>query len=68
MSEEDAKPGDGEKKENGLGTEGTIPADPRGVGIGEGEANTFEPEEDPEAAPDPAARGEDAGEGFEGHS
>ncbi len=67
MSDESGTPGGGEEKENGLGTEGTIPADPRGVGLGAGEPNTFEPEEDPEAAPDPSAA-DDAGTGFSGHS
>ncbi|HEY8589649.1 MAG TPA: hypothetical protein VIL55_08865 [Naasia sp.] len=30
--------------------DGSIPSGPTGVGIGSGEATTFEPEEDPEAA------------------
>lgn len=45
------------KKPDGLGTDGTIPNEPGGVGVGAGEATTFEPEEDPEAA---ANRDEDA--------
>lgn len=37
--------------DDGRGTEGTIPDAPDGVGVGvSGEKNTFEPEEDPEAA------------------
>jgi len=34
----------------GLGSQGTIPAEPGSAGIGAGEPTTFEPEEDPEAA------------------
>jgi hypothetical protein len=45
-----ATPGDGTKKAGGLGSEGTIPNEPGGVGVGAGEPTTFEPEEDPEAA------------------
>jgi hypothetical protein len=37
--------------DDGRGTEGTIPDAPDGVGLGvSDEKNTFEPEEDPEAA------------------
>jgi hypothetical protein len=37
--------------DDGRGTEGTIPDAPDGVGVGvSDEKNTFEPEEDPEAA------------------
>jgi len=42
--------GEGTKKDGGLGSEGTIPNEPGGVGVGAGEPTTFEPEEDPEAA------------------
>ena len=64
MSDEKGTPGQGTEKEGGLGTEGTIPNQPAGVGIGAGEPNTFEPEEDPEAVvePDAAARDADRGE------
>ena len=41
---------EGTKKPGGLGSEGTIPNEPGGVGVGAGEPTTFEPEEDPEAA------------------
>jgi hypothetical protein len=38
------------EKPDGLGPDGTIPADPDGVAAGHtGEASTFEPEEDEEA-------------------
>lgn len=53
MSDSDstsATPTDGTKKADGLGSEGTIPNEPGGVGVGAGEPTTFEPEEDPEAA------------------
>jgi hypothetical protein len=36
--------------DGGLGSDGTIPDAPGGVGVGAGEPTTFEPEEDPEAA------------------
>lgn len=45
--------------DGGLGSEGTIPDAPGGVGVGAGEPTTFEPEEDPEAAEN---RDEDAPE------
>jgi hypothetical protein len=41
---------DREHNDGGLGSEGTIPDAPGGVGVGAGEPTTFEPEEDPEAA------------------
>lgn len=41
---------EGTKKQDGLGSEGTIPNEPGSVGVGAGEPTTFEPEEDPEAA------------------
>lgn len=44
-------------RDQGLGSEGTIPDEPGSVGVGAGEPTTFEPEEDPEAA---ANRDEDA--------
>lgn len=47
------------QKPGGLGSEGTIPNEPGGVGVGAGEPTTFEPEEDPEAA---ANRGDEATE------
>ncbi|WP_173923259.1 hypothetical protein [Agromyces sp. Marseille-P2726] len=52
-------PDDGTKKSGGLGSEGTIPNEPGSVGVGAGEATTFEPEEDPDAAArrDPEAAG-----------
>jgi hypothetical protein len=37
-------------RDQGLGSEGTIPDEPGSVGVGAGEPTTFEPEEDPEAA------------------
>jgi hypothetical protein len=38
------------EKHDGLGPDGTIPADPDGVAAGHtGEASTFEPEEDEDA-------------------
>lgn len=38
---------EGVEKPGGLGQDGTIPADPRGVAAGHtGEMSTFEPEED----------------------
>ena len=46
--------------QGGLGSEGTIPDAPGGVGVGAGEATTFEPEEDPDAA---ARRDPDAPDG-----
>jgi hypothetical protein len=39
-----------EYRKNGLGADGTIPSEPGSVGVGAGEATTFEPEEDPRAA------------------
>jgi hypothetical protein len=39
-------------RDRGLGSAGTIPDEPASVGVGAGEATTFEPEEDPEAAAD----------------
>jgi hypothetical protein len=56
---EDGTKKDGTKKERGLGSEGTIPNEPGGIGVGAGEPTTFEPEEDPEAAArrDPDAAG-----------
>jgi hypothetical protein len=43
-----------DERDDGRGTEGTIPDAPDGVGVGvSGEKNTFEPEEDPEAAGTP---------------
>jgi hypothetical protein len=53
MSDTSGAPSDGTEKEGGLGTEGTIPSGPAGVGVGAGEPSHFEPEEDPEAAPQP---------------
>jgi hypothetical protein len=53
MSDASGAPGNGTEKEGGLGTEGTIPSGPAGVGVGAGEPSHFEPEEDPEAAPQP---------------
>lgn len=50
MSDTEGTPGDGTKKDDGLGSEGTIPNEPGSVGVGAGEATTFEPEEDPDAA------------------
>ncbi len=50
MSDAIGTPDDGTKTGSGLGSEGTIPDNPTGVGIGVGEPTTFEPEEDPEAA------------------
>lgn len=56
MTDASRTPGDrsseseGTKKPDGLGSEGTIPNEPGGVGVGAGEPTTFEPEEDPEAA------------------
>jgi hypothetical protein len=50
MSDTAGTPGDGTKKEDGLGSEGTIPNEPGSVGVGAGEPTTFEPEEDPDAA------------------
>lgn len=42
------------ERDDGRGTEGTIPDAPDGVGVGvSGEKNTFEPEEDPAAADAP---------------
>ena len=41
---------DDNDRKNGLGADGTIPDEPGSVGVGAGEATTFEPEEDPEAA------------------
>lgn len=49
---------EGTQKPGGLGSEGTIPNEPDGVGVGAGEPTTFEPEEDPEAA---ANRDDEAG-------
>ncbi|QHK19744.1 hypothetical protein GU243_08400 [Pseudarthrobacter psychrotolerans] len=44
----------------GLGRDGTIPGSPDGVGLGAGtEPNTFEPEEDPDAAAEAAEDIED---------
>lgn len=51
-----------EHNDGGLGSEGTIPDEPGGVGVGAGEPTTFEPEEDPEAA---ANRDDDAPESTE---
>lgn len=51
---------EGTPKEEGLGTDGTIPNEPGSVGVGAGEPTTFEPEEDPEAA---AHRDPDAPDG-----
>lgn len=54
--EADARHGDavdphaGTKKPDGLGSGGTIPNVPGGVGVGAGAPTTFEPEEDVEAA------------------
>jgi hypothetical protein len=40
----------GEEKEDGLGQDGTIPDDPKGVAAGfTGEPSNFEPEEDEQA-------------------
>lgn len=50
MTDASGTPHNGTKKEGGLGSEGTIPNEPGGVGVGAGEPTTFEPEEDPEAA------------------
>lgn len=36
---------DGTKKADGLGTDGTIPNEPDGLGATTGEPSTFEPEE-----------------------
>jgi hypothetical protein len=47
---DDGIEGEGTKKDGGLGSEGTIPNEPGGIGVGVGEPTTFEPEEDPEAA------------------
>ncbi|MDQ0893585.1 hypothetical protein [Agromyces ramosus] len=60
MSDTAGNPGDGTKKEGGLGSDGTIPSEPGTVGIGAGEPTTFEPEEDPDAA---AQRDPEAPEG-----
>lgn len=38
------------EKPDGLGSDGTIPNEPGGVGVGAGAPSTFEPEEDVEAA------------------
>lgn len=69
MTDSDSRgttPSDGTKKDDGLGSEGTIPNEPGGVGIGAGEATTFEPEEDPDAAaqrdPEGSARAREASE------
>ena len=41
---------EGTEKRGGLGQDGTIPADPKGVAAGHtGEQSTFEPEEDEQA-------------------
>ncbi|WP_405216078.1 hypothetical protein [Agrococcus sp. Ld7] len=37
---------DGTKKADGLGSDGTIPNEPDGLGATTGEPSTFEPEED----------------------
>jgi len=42
--------GDATEKPGGLGSDGTIPSDPDGVGAGHtGTASTFEPDEDEDA-------------------
>ena len=42
--------GNAERKPGGLGEDGTIPSDPKGVAAGHtGEQSTFEPEEDEQA-------------------
>lgn len=45
-----AEGADGTEKPDGLGSDGTIPNVPGGVGVGAGAPTTFEPEEDIEAA------------------
>lgn len=69
MSDTSGMTEEGTKKEDGLGSEGTIPSGGQGVGVGAGEPSTFEPEEDPEAA---AGRGteapDDDDEVTEGHA
>jgi len=48
--ETSAADGDATEKPGGLGSDGTIPSDPDGVGAGHtGTASTFEPEEDEDA-------------------
>ena len=45
---------EGTPKRGGLGGDGTIPPDPDGIAATRtDEPSTFEPEEDPEAVPDP---------------
>jgi hypothetical protein len=58
-AEHDGDPGTGTKKEQGFGTQGTIPSGSAGVGVGAGPATNFEPEEDPDppAGGDPASPG-----------
>ncbi|MEJ3404721.1 hypothetical protein WDJ51_08255 [Rathayibacter sp. YIM 133350] len=53
-------PSEPEPKEDGLGSEGTIPNEPGGIGVGATGASHFEPEEDPEAAGEPDASNESA--------
>lgn len=50
MTDASDAPDHGTKKPGGLGSEGTIPNEPGGVGVGVGRPTTFEPEEDPEVA------------------
>ncbi|MEV1129207.1 hypothetical protein [Agromyces sp. NPDC049794] len=66
----DASGIDDTSDQGGLGTDGTIPDEPGSVGVGAGEATTFEPEEDPEAASnrDPDAPGDGADPDSDAHS
>ncbi|SDS28937.1 hypothetical protein [Agrococcus carbonis] len=53
MSEHDEREHEGTQKPGGLGEDGTIPADPDGLGATTtDEQSTFEPEEDEAAEPD----------------
>ncbi|ROR66120.1 hypothetical protein [Agrococcus jenensis] len=53
MSHDEGHDSEGTKKPGGLGEDGTIPADPDGLGATTtDEASTFEPEEDEAAEPE----------------
>jgi len=53
MSQDEGHDSEGTKKPGGLGEDGTIPADPDGLGATTtDESSTFEPEEDEAAEPD----------------
>jgi hypothetical protein len=49
---EDERPRDGDRTSTESG-DSSVPGSETGVGIGEAEASTFEPEEDPEAVDEP---------------